>query len=264
MNHTDTSTRDIYNSSAIVTHYARATDLQPAERTILSRLAGDLPRMEMLDIGVGGGRTTRHFAPAVKQYVGVDYSERMIVACRQLFPENGSRRFEVADACDLRGFRDASFDLVLFSFNGIDCIPPQNRTQALREMMRVLRPGAHLVFSAHNSNYLAQHQRRLRPRLSRSPRRMLKLTKRYLTFQIKNRFVSYGPDVTEAFVFDGAERFGVPFVYIRPDEQMRRLRALDLRDVQMFGSDTGAEYDPSEAVTCAEPWAYYVCRKSAP
>ncbi len=257
-----TKTRDVYNSSAIVAHYARATELLPGERAIFAILAPELADMRMLDIGIGGGRTTRHFASAVCEYVGVDYSEGMVATCRQVFPATRSIRFDVADACDLHGFGDGGFDLVLFSFNGLDCIPPQHRTRALLEMIRVLRPGGRLVFSAHNTNYLSHHRRRLRPKLSRSPRRMLKMTRRYLTFQIKNRFAAYGPDVKEAFVFDGAEQFAVPFVYIRPDEQVRRLRDLGLLDVRVFGHNTGEEYDVAQAATCADPWAYYLCRKA--
>jgi cyclopropane fatty-acyl-phospholipid synthase-like methyltransferase len=63
-------TREVYNSSPIVAHYARATELQPAERKIFSLLAAELPQMQILDIGVGGGRTTRHLASAAQRYVG--------------------------------------------------------------------------------------------------------------------------------------------------------------------------------------------------
>ena len=34
----------------------------------------------MLDIGVGGGRTTLHFDKLFKEYIGVDYVESMIKA----------------------------------------------------------------------------------------------------------------------------------------------------------------------------------------
>jgi SAM-dependent methyltransferase len=259
MTTTDMQTRAIYNSSSIVTRYAGKTDLQPAERAIVSLLGPALSTMDLLDVGVGGGRTTWHLAPLVRRYVGVDYAEEMIAACRRTFAHDPSLCFLVADACHLEAFGDAEFDLVFFSFNGIDCISRAHRATALRELMRVTRPGGYLAFSAHNSNYLPEHQNRLRPRLSRSPRRMLKATRRYLTFRLKNGLASYGPHVREAVVFDGAEQFAVPFVYIRPDEQVRQLRELGLRDVRVFRYD-GTECEASLLAACADPWLYYLCR----
>jgi hypothetical protein len=67
--------------------------------------------------------------------------------------------------------------------------------------------------------------------------------------------------VKETVVYDGAEHFGVPFVYIRPDEQVRRLRELGLSDIRVFGSDSAAEYDAAQTATCQDAWAYYLCRK---
>ena len=53
----------------------------------------------------------------------------MIRACRSKFPH---LRFNVADASDLSQFADASFDSVVFSFNGLDCLAPHgNVAQAL-------------------------------------------------------------------------------------------------------------------------------------
>ncbi len=66
--------------------------------------------MDMLDIGVGGGRTTRHFAPLARTYLGVDYSAAMIARCKREFP---SFRFAVADARRLAFAADESYDLVL-------------------------------------------------------------------------------------------------------------------------------------------------------
>jgi ubiquinone/menaquinone biosynthesis C-methylase UbiE len=63
--------------------------------------------MNMLDIGVGGGRTTKYFFPLAKEYVGIDYSPEMIQACKKKFPE---LRFEVADVRNLSLFGDGHFD----------------------------------------------------------------------------------------------------------------------------------------------------------
>ena len=45
----------------------------------------------------------------------------------------------------------ASFDGVLFSFQGLMCIPGgKRRLNVLREVRRVLRPGSHFVFTTHD------------------------------------------------------------------------------------------------------------------
>jgi ubiquinone/menaquinone biosynthesis C-methylase UbiE len=41
--------------------------------------------MKMLDIGVGDGRTTMHFAQAAEEYWAIDYSQVMIAAYRKSF-----------------------------------------------------------------------------------------------------------------------------------------------------------------------------------
>jgi ubiquinone/menaquinone biosynthesis C-methylase UbiE len=58
-------------------------ELQSLEKAILDTLKDQLPQMKMLDIGVGGGRTTLHFAQAAEEYWAIDYSDEMIAACRK-------------------------------------------------------------------------------------------------------------------------------------------------------------------------------------
>jgi SAM-dependent methyltransferase len=110
------------------------------------------PGMAILDLGVGGGRTTPYLSAIASRYVGVDYSEEMIRACRSKFPH---LRFNVADASDLSQFADASFDSVVFSFNGLDCLAPhEKRENCLRECHRVLKAGGVYIFSSHNPRSL--------------------------------------------------------------------------------------------------------------
>ena len=83
----------------IINEYAASTELQSPEKAILDTLKDQLPQMKMLDIGVGGGRTTVHFAEAAEEYWAIDYSEEMIAACRKRFREASSKvRFAVCDA----------------------------------------------------------------------------------------------------------------------------------------------------------------------
>jgi ubiquinone/menaquinone biosynthesis C-methylase UbiE len=106
------------------------------------------PGMAILDLGVGGGRTTAYLSSIAARYVGVDYASEMIAACRQKFP---TLDFEVGNAADLSKFDAASFDAVVMAFNGIDyLIPDQARRRALQEIRRVLKPEGILIFSSHN------------------------------------------------------------------------------------------------------------------
>ena len=58
--------------------------------------------------------------------------------------------FAVGDVRTLPEIADASFDLAVFSYNGLDGLSHGERLLALAEIRRVLAPGGHFIFSAHN------------------------------------------------------------------------------------------------------------------
>jgi ubiquinone/menaquinone biosynthesis C-methylase UbiE len=135
-----------YRVPEVASHYAALNYLTPCEQSLFRTYVK--PGMAVLDLGVGGGRTTSYLSRVASRYVGVDYSEVMIRACRRKFP---NLDFVLADASDLSAFEDASFDAIVFSFNGLDCVAPdEKRLRCLRECWRVLRPTGVLVFSSHN------------------------------------------------------------------------------------------------------------------
>ena len=104
--------------------------------------------MTILDLGVGGGRTTPYLSSLASRYVGADYAPEMINACRKKFP---NLEFENAGAAALSVFATSSFDAVVMAFNGMDSVvPDESRCQALREIRRVLKPKGVLIFSSHN------------------------------------------------------------------------------------------------------------------
>lgn len=149
--HQSDTNQQVYRDPRIVQHYAQLQQLQAAEQKILDQLQPHLATMKMLDLGVGGGRTTQHFSPLVAEYVGLDYSPTMITACQARFTNNpAGLDFVVGDARDLSCFEADYFDLVLFSFNGLDYIEHHDRLQALQEIHRVGKPGGYFVFSSHN------------------------------------------------------------------------------------------------------------------
>ncbi len=141
------SNRNVYEQRSIVLQYATDTNLTPAEIELLTQFSDDIVGKRVLDLGVGGGRTTPCLAERAASYVGVDFSEAMVQACRKRYPRLDFRQ---GDARDLSQFADGEFDFALFSFNGIDYVGHDDRARILREIARVLRPGGVLVFSSHN------------------------------------------------------------------------------------------------------------------
>ena len=136
-----------YERPAIVAKYAAAATLPPAEVRLLQRYEADIIGKHVMDLGVGAGRTTPFLASRAASYVGIDFSQRMVDACRQRFPH---WRFCRGDARDLSDHAAQSYNFVLFSYNGIDCVDHTGRLQILREVARVLRPGGVFMFSSHN------------------------------------------------------------------------------------------------------------------
>src|SRR4051812_36923510 len=148
--------RQYYDEDEVVREYASRAALQPPEQAILDVIRPELAGVRMLDIGVGGGRTTVHFAPLVASYVGTDFAPAMIEACRKRFAGSlaESVAFEVCDARETGRFGRESFGFVLFSFNGLDTIfDPAERMDALGQIQEVLSPGGLFVLSTLNLNY---------------------------------------------------------------------------------------------------------------
>jgi len=87
---------EVYRNPKVVSHYAGLEYLTACERLLFDTYLTS--GMAILDMGVGGGRTTPYLSRKASRYVGVDYSEEMIRLCRDKFPQ---LEFLVADAADL-------------------------------------------------------------------------------------------------------------------------------------------------------------------
>lgn len=250
----------IYERPTIARQYAADGQLTPAEAAILDRYREDCAGGIVLDLGVGGGRTTRSLAPLAASYIGLDYSRRMIEACRARFPQ---WRFQVADARDLSCFASDTFDFVLFSYNGLDYVDHAGRMRVLHEISRVLKPGGVLAFSSHNLESL--RRRTFARDIFRVDGISTPLNAAKALARIGVRLINYvqnaGAQVrTEnyAILVDPAHDFVLRTYYITPREQQRQLSATGFpHPAEVF--DEHGNHPPSDA----NPYTlYYVARKS--
>lgn len=137
---------ETYNRPEVASYYSSLNYLTPCERLLFDEYL--IRGMTILDLGVGGGRTTPYLSSFSGRYVGADRAAEMIAACQRKFP---SLEFETVGASDLSIFAGSSFDAVVMAFNGMDSvIPDESRHLALREIHRVIKPEGVLIFSSHN------------------------------------------------------------------------------------------------------------------
>ena len=186
-------------------------------------------KWKILDLGCGTGRTTKYLIYYGHEVIGVDISKEMIATAKSLIPDVD---FAVGDACNLP-FRSNLFDCVIFSFNGIDYIYPENlRIKALLEINRVLKNNGLFIFSSHNSFQL----------ISNSIKGYLKIVIRWL----RNPLSKYKIDKTS---------YGnLTTYFINPFSQEKQLRKCGFKLIEIVG-----KY--SNVLKYFEPWIYYVARK---
>ncbi len=256
------SNKTTYKQKAIVDHYRQENELQLPEKSILQMLEKHLPKMKMLDIGVGGGRTTLHFANLAKEYLGVDYSEEMVTACKMRFPDAPENiSFQVCDATNMKALNDNSYDFVLFSFNGIDSISHEDRDKAFREIKRIGKPGGYFCFSTHNLNS-AEQLFNFKLQINGPTYKKFKKTLKWamLNFIYNNyREIRTLNQSQFAILNDGVHLFKIKNYYIRPLEQIRKLEEF-FSDTQVYSLSTGEIIANNDLEKNKDPWLYYICR----
>jgi ubiquinone/menaquinone biosynthesis C-methylase UbiE len=244
----------------VVDFYAGQSDLQKPEATILNELRKELPKTRMLDIGVGAGRTTTHFAVLAKEYLGIDYSDKMINACLEKFrnyPEKIS--FRTADVRTMKLFKDNSFDFVLFSFNGIDYMDHEERIKTLLEIRRIISKGGYFCFSTHNLNFLLK---KCSIQLSKHPTILASRVFQLLQMRLLNKKEAWkairnsSRNAKHAMVNDGAMDFRLKTYYITPTDQLKQLSELGYASTKMYSLTSGREINnPNNSV---DNWIYYL------
>jgi ubiquinone/menaquinone biosynthesis C-methylase UbiE len=136
----------VYNRADVTAHYAALDYLTPCEELLFGRYIKQ--GAVVLDLGVGGGRTTPYLSRRASRYIGVDYASEMVNTCRRKYP---GLEFLEAEASDLSALEGCSFDAVVCAFNGLDYVMDEARGRCFKECRRVLKPDGVLLFSSHNA-----------------------------------------------------------------------------------------------------------------
>lgn len=241
-----------YNAKEVVAYYLGLTGLQPVEDYLFHKW---LPEGGgILDLGVGGGRTTPVLSSIAQRYVGADYSEAMVAACRLRWP---ALEFVHCDATAMPCFADQSFDAVVFPFNGIDVIrSDEGRVSCLAEVARVLRPGGVFIFSSHNARVLGSwpqlagaHGYRVPWRVARSAFKSVSLSVRMLSSRAFWNQEGYIQDPVHG---------GMDHYVSTPKTMVPQLKEAGFNVLEIENGHYPVVRNPYLA-----PWHYYACRKEA-
>jgi len=271
------SQKNLYNSKKIYNDYAQRNYLEKPEIVILDELFYQLKNMDMLDMGVGGGRTTFYFAPIVKSYIGADYASQMIKICRKKFKDK--YKFIESDVRSMNEFKDNSFDFVLFSFNGVDSFGHQDRLKALNEIRRVLKNNGYFCFSSHNLNWKNLHNlfsfklndyndKSMYGNKNLIKRQIHLLKTRYRAFRLallnksfkmadligRLREKDYG------HIYDNSLNGKAKIYYISYHEQLRQLKRAGFMEIFSYSRNGIKTTDEKELNDGG--WIYYLCKAS--
>lgn len=103
------------------------------------------PPCDAIDLGCGGGQVALRLAARGHRVTGVDFAPTAIALARRNLDDAGLSATLVVGDCLAIAMADASFDLAIDN-HVLHCLLGSDRPRFLREVRRLLRPGA-LLFS---------------------------------------------------------------------------------------------------------------------
>jgi len=123
-----------------------------SEWTLLDgrRKVGEIVRGRVLDIGFGTGLSLPHY-PSGVEVTGIDASLGMLRFARSESAKSGRQALLIEMDAEHLAFADRTFDSVAFNLCLCTIGDPQ---RAVREAIRVAKPGAPMVFLEHVRSHL--------------------------------------------------------------------------------------------------------------
>jgi SAM-dependent methyltransferase len=262
----DAVNRDTWKRPGTVRQYERLEGwTDPGEHAAVDYVAAEVRGQPILDIGVGAGRTTPLLQAVSSDYLGIDYTEEMVRACRAHHP---GTRIEHMDARDLGRLEAGHFALAVFSFNGIDAVHVEERHRVLREVHRVLRPRGLFIVSAHNRHGPGHGERpHLHVDMTWNPLKLgwrtLKTARSLPRSWLNSRRLRALNETHDdwSVMNCGAHDFGIVVVYTSLAEQKRQLAAAGF-DTELVLDNVAGRPVSDDADTRGAWWFHYVARKA--
>lgn len=252
LNFTNQST---YSRTDVLAYYQSLETLFETEKVLFEKLFPKIKDSKILDLGVGGGRTTKFLLQVSDDYTGIDYVAQFAEETSEKYP---NAKILCCDARNLEAFENETFDFILFSYNGIDYVSNKDRLKALKEIYRVLKTGGTFMFSSHNREYecfnkLPWHQ-------------TIKFNVKYFIFVLHcfyhlpkhfrmKKYEVYTDDY--AIINDGDHRFSLLHYYISIDKQNEQLNEIGFFDIEAY--DIEGKLVESDS---ASHWIYYLAKKN--
>jgi SAM-dependent methyltransferase len=227
--------RRTYRKTRVVKSYRQFDELFPAEEQIFRRFDKQFSGA-VLDIAIGGGRTTRALLPKAASYIGFDFSQGMVDLAKNKYPQAEIIQLDMRETAQRLAGR--SFDAILISYNGIDYISWEERNELLVALRTLLNSGGVLAFSTHNLAVMKGARRfevrsDLRPDISallQSPTRFminaaklpLWMAKAWPNYRRNRQYEkSYGG---YAYINDSGENYGLLTLYVEQQLQIQSLK----------------------------------------
>mgnify|MGYP001556883458 CR=1 FL=1 len=259
----DRINRAAYRRRGMLRQCSTATGwLEPGEQAAVLSVFDAVRDAPILDLGVGGGRTTPLLRAISQDYCGIDYLADMVAAARRRFP---AAQFRIMDARNLR-LPDAAFGLATFSYNGIASVDLPDQRLILKEVCRVLRSGGYFIFSTFNRNGMQQMPRwpdwQIFRDAGRHPARLLRAVAKLVVGGINQlRLRSVRRDDGEVAIGNlSAQNFALVALFTTLTTQCRELRKAGFSVEAIFTPD-GQRVSADDPIETGAPWHHYVARK---